>query len=125
MLHYVIFRSAGGPTTCDNLITLCARCHGLVHEGSLRIEGGGGRARRIVDRAGRPLHHPQVAPHAVRLAACAVAHARAAPAPAGKLRSEADIPAVVDATWWRAHEHELVWTTSGLRVRREGERRAS
>ena len=125
MLHHVIFRSAGGPTTRDNLITLCARCHGLVHEGFLRIEGDAGRAPRLVDRAGRPLHHQQVAPHAVRLAACAVAHAPAVPVQAGGLRSEADIPAVVDAAWWRAHEYELVWTTSGLRVRRKGERRAS
>ena len=125
MLHHVVFRSAGGPTTRENLITLCARCHGLVHEGFLHIEPSVG-APRLLDRAGRPLHAQHVAPAAIRISACAVAHAaptsgdRVAP-----LRSEADIPAVVDSAWWLAHEHELAWTGTGLRVRRQGERRAS
>ena len=125
MLHHIVFRSAGGPTTRENLITLCARCHGLVHEGFLHIERSDG-APRLLDRAGRPLHAQHVVPAAIRIAACAVAHA--APTNGHEvmpLRSEADIPEVVDSAWWLAHEHELAWTGIGLRVRRHGERRAS
>jgi hypothetical protein len=36
--HHVVFRSRGGPTRLDNLATLCAKCHGLLHEGFLDIE---------------------------------------------------------------------------------------
>ena len=125
MLHHIVFRSAGGPTTRDNLTTLCARCHGLVHDGFLRVEGNSDRGLRLLDRAGRPLHRRHVAPAAIRLDACATAHAREVNSGVALLRSEADIPAVVDSAWWRAHEHELAWTPTGLRVRRDGERRAS
>lgn len=37
--HHVVFRSRGGPTTIENEIWLCARCHGLVHAGVLEVSG--------------------------------------------------------------------------------------
>lgn len=36
--HHVHWRSKGGPTTPGNLVTLCARCHSLVHDGFLDVE---------------------------------------------------------------------------------------
>ena len=36
--HHVIYRSAGGADSLDNLITLCAWCHSMVHAGHLIIE---------------------------------------------------------------------------------------
>lgn len=30
--HHVIPRSAGGPDTLDNLVTLCRPCHGVIHQ---------------------------------------------------------------------------------------------
>lgn len=32
-VHHITFRSHQGPTTEDNLITLCFSCHSHVHEG--------------------------------------------------------------------------------------------
>ncbi len=37
-VHHVVWRSLGGPTKADNLVTLCARCHGLVHTGLLEVK---------------------------------------------------------------------------------------
>ena len=36
--HHAVWRSRGGPTTYDNLVTLCGVCHGLVHDGLLDVE---------------------------------------------------------------------------------------
>jgi 5-methylcytosine-specific restriction endonuclease McrA len=37
--HHLIYRSAGGPDTSDNLCTLCSQCHSDEHHNKLRIEG--------------------------------------------------------------------------------------
>jgi len=37
--HHVVYRSAGGADTIDNLVTLCAQCHSDEHHSKLRIEG--------------------------------------------------------------------------------------
>ncbi len=36
--HHVIYRSAGGKDTADNLLTLCRKCHDDIHAGRLRLE---------------------------------------------------------------------------------------
>jgi 5-methylcytosine-specific restriction endonuclease McrA len=38
--HHMIYKSAGGPDTEDNLLTLCHNCHRMHHDGFLRIEWG-------------------------------------------------------------------------------------
>ncbi len=57
--HHVIWRSRGGPTVKDNLITLCARCHGLVHAGLLQVNAApcatGGVTFELRDRHGHRL----------------------------------------------------------------------
>ena len=47
--HHVVWRSQGGPTVLDNLLTLCNRCHGLVHDGFLQVEV----AQRATEGRGR------------------------------------------------------------------------
>lgn len=42
--HHVQWRSQGGATTAANLITLCARCHSLVHQGFLDVDLAQGAA---------------------------------------------------------------------------------
>jgi len=37
--HHIVYRSAGGQDTAENLITLCADCHNDEHHNRLRIEG--------------------------------------------------------------------------------------
>jgi hypothetical protein len=53
--HHVVFRSHGGPTRLDNLATLCAKCHGLLHEGFLVIAVVDGKLE-VRDARHRPLH---------------------------------------------------------------------
>src|SRR5690606_13795850 len=55
MVHHVQWRCRGGATALANLVTLCARCHGLVHDGWLRIERGEDGELRFADRQGRAL----------------------------------------------------------------------
>lgn len=36
--HHIVYRSAGGTDTMDNLVTLCWICHRAVHDGFLTCE---------------------------------------------------------------------------------------
>lgn len=36
--HHVIFQSAGGSDTLDNLLALCRKCHDDIHAGRLVLE---------------------------------------------------------------------------------------
>jgi hypothetical protein len=38
-VHHVQPRSQGGSNRAENLITLCSRCHGFVHEGGGALAG--------------------------------------------------------------------------------------
>lgn len=37
--HHVVYRSAGGPTTLENICLLCAKCHNDEHQHRISIEG--------------------------------------------------------------------------------------
>jgi 5-methylcytosine-specific restriction endonuclease McrA len=37
--HHIVYRSAGGPDTSANLVTLCAACHNDEHQHRLLIDG--------------------------------------------------------------------------------------
>ena len=39
MIHHVVWRSRGEPTTMDNVQVLCAVCHGLVRDQLLFVSG--------------------------------------------------------------------------------------
>ena len=58
MVHHVRFRRHGGPTRPDNLAVLCGRCHALVHDGLLFLEGEDARSLRFLDASGRALNEP-------------------------------------------------------------------
>lgn len=42
--HHIIYRSAGGPDTEENLITLCWRDHRRIHDGELLVKLINGRS---------------------------------------------------------------------------------
>lgn len=116
MVHHIEFRAHGGKTRFENLITLCSRCHGLVHAGLLLIEGPAAETARFVDASGRPLSATEDG------RALASAAGRDAPgygeglsiAPpdpeqngSGVVTIQA-LPSEVDGTWWRRHAHLVV-----------------
>lgn len=37
--HHVVYRSAGGPDTLDNLVLLCGQCHDDEHQHRISIHG--------------------------------------------------------------------------------------
>ncbi len=59
--HHVQPREAGGPGTEENLVTLCRRCHGLVHDGCLSITGTAPHGLAMTDKDGNPVA-PRTAP---------------------------------------------------------------
>ena len=59
--HHIVHREHHGPNVLDNLVTLCAFHHRLVHEGGYRIELVLGQV--LVHRPGRdPLTHTPTRP---------------------------------------------------------------
>ena len=73
--HHVQWRSKGGLTELGNLVTLCVRCHGLVHEGFLVVTldrtKRNGRQPGFVfrDARGRSLGGPRLAGEVAQRAA--------------------------------------------------------
>ena len=43
-VHHVVPRGQGGSNRAENLVTLCSRCHGFVHEGGGAVAGAGALA---------------------------------------------------------------------------------
>ena len=37
--HHMVYRSQGGVTTTENVLTLCGACHSRVHAGLVEIVG--------------------------------------------------------------------------------------
>jgi Holliday junction DNA helicase RuvB len=102
-VHHIVFREHGGRTHPRNLLTLCIRCHGLVHGRLLVIEGTSAERATFHEGSGRRVAEAEpVAPIAPPLLAPAPAPA---PAPEGSEVTLASIPAEVDPTWWRKHAH--------------------
>jgi hypothetical protein len=116
MVHHVRFRSAGGPTRAENLVTLCGRCHGLVHGGLLHIEGEGSGQLRFTDGGGRGVAEFDSAAGPVLEILGRGARAPRVPSGSGKHGMELEgIPEEVDSSWWRTHENELVWNSRARR----------
>ena len=42
--HHIRFRSEGGRTVLNNEVTVCRRCHTLIHGGLLKVQRGEGTA---------------------------------------------------------------------------------
>lgn len=109
MVHHIRFLSEGGRTQAWNLITLCATCHGLVHESLLVLTGEREADVRFVDKHGTPLHAPGVAVDPGRLLPLSISDtpmASSSPETSSpKAMTLEDVPDVVDGWWWRRHGH--------------------
>ena len=57
-VHHIRWRSWGGRTEPDNLVSLCPQCHALVHAGLLRIEGDPRGKLFFRDQWGEPREDP-------------------------------------------------------------------
>ena len=64
--HHVRSWEDGGPTTYENLVTLCRNCHTLAHAGLLVIGGDSARGWVVEDRTGRDLDSPAEANGALK-----------------------------------------------------------
>jgi Holliday junction DNA helicase RuvB len=125
MAHHVVWMSLGGKTTPKNLVTLCARCHALVHENLLVVRGCAPNAITFADRHGVPI--PGAAPlakggiarirrdaptpgtiDAAPVAAMVGASTPTPPTPLGFR----DVGRTVDAPWWARHRHLFTWSES-------------
>ena len=114
-VHHIVLRSHGGRTKVYNLVTLCIRCHALVHAGLLVIEGTTTKKARFVDRNGHPIVRPDRTVDEARLLAIEAPPRRdpiglqAAPGGTPSVEAEprsvalADVPDTVDGDWWRRH----------------------
>jgi hypothetical protein len=115
MVHHVEYRADGGPTCLANLITLCERCHGMIHANLLSIVVGkdatdvrfvGSRGRPVEDALGATL------PTGDRLAVDRDASSPGAP----RIAALDAVPDHVDASWWRANAHRIRVGTRGLEI---------
>jgi Holliday junction DNA helicase RuvB len=123
MVHHVVWLSRGGPTKAANLVTLCFRCHGLVHDDLLIVRGRAPNGLAFTDRHGIPLDAT------VPLGGAAIARIRMdAPAPgrmslrpsdgeiapseSGETVTLAHVAAEVSQAWWLRHQHLFTWSES-------------
>ena len=112
-VHHIELRSEGGPTRVWNLLVLCVRCHSLIHDGLLWIQGKTQKKARFVDGHGRPLHEEGKPAAVARL----VEMAAPKPRPLeerlrlGRLEPEAmpleALPEEVDGAWWQQHADRI------------------
>lgn len=128
-VHHCWMLSRGGRTVPDNLITLCATCHGSVHDGLTVILGDPEGEVQFVDRQGRLRDAVSLAGDAalgvdVERRSAAVAErnldlelpVEGSPSVGGassiepiQLATLDQIPARVDRDWWARHRGLLSW----------------
>ena len=101
--HHVEWRSRGGETAMRNLVTLCSRCHALVHQGLLVVDGqvSDGLRFRAVDEITGP----------VGLSMSLRSQEPELPEPELTLDS---IPDNVSLEWWRANQDRFIWSSKGI-----------
>jgi len=61
--HHVKWRSLGGRTLLINEVCVCQRCHSLIHEGLLQVEGTAPNGLRWYGADGEPLEANVGCPH--------------------------------------------------------------
>jgi Holliday junction DNA helicase RuvB len=96
-VHHVIPWSCGGETRKDNLVTVCRRCHALIHAGLITIIGSGESNWRFVDADGRDLGaaEAQLPSPGEQLTVVETA--------IEPLSEPAALPEEIDCAWWRRH----------------------
>ncbi|HGY90490.1 MAG TPA: AAA family ATPase, partial [Planctomycetes bacterium] len=105
-VHHIRWRSRGGATVPENLLATCARCHALVHEGLLTIEGKAPHDLRIERQATQEDRNVE---SGVALVVDPPRGGAAAPPKRPFAVTFEDLPPEVDARWWRRHHHLLTW----------------
>lgn len=123
-VHHIDPRAKAGRTEPSNLLTLCVRCHGMVHEEFLVIAGRAPHALSFADKEGNPVE--RVAPEAgdgadVRLVRIAARGAQAPPAISEPLTLK-ELPNPVDPEWLAARGARLVWNAGSGWLELEAER---
>ena len=125
-VHHVVYRSLGGRTVISNLICLCKKCHGLIHDDYLVCQGTREEGFRFFDGEGRCLddEYGDTPPeHRVPLAAprkSADADEPAEPYPDPALPPEIvsvgrpDVPDTIDGEWWRRHAELIRFRKGGV-----------
>ncbi|MEW6745268.1 MAG: HNH endonuclease signature motif containing protein [Planctomycetota bacterium] len=114
MAHHIEWLSSGGKTEAGNLLSLCAHCHALVHEGLLVIVGQAPDHVRFLDRRGEELTKWKggVGPLLSRLDGARAPSSQAplvgAPFSGAPLSLE-ELPEQVDAEWWRRNSRHFEW----------------
>jgi Holliday junction DNA helicase RuvB len=98
-VHHIVPWSCGGETRMDNLVTVCRRCHALIHAGLITITGSRESGWRFVDSDGHDLalHDAQLPSPGDRLT---VVESAIEPAPTPTV-----LPQEIDCGWWRQHAH--------------------
>lgn len=116
-VHHRRWRSYGGRTTRSNLVSLCERCHSLVHARLLIVLGDPEGVLRFVDAKGRPLDRaPPRLPVQLTVVPAPGAVATAGGSETTPATSRAHVvdldrlPAEVDPAWWRRHAPLLSWS---------------
>lgn len=109
-VHHMEYRSKGGRTIKKNLISLCTRCHGLIHDDLLVIVGGDATDVIFQNAFGDDLHAPggYVDPKAlVKLRPPKRAPLTEEPAQPSRAAEPPvtlkDVPDTIDADWWNRH----------------------
>ena len=115
--HHIEFRADGGRTRMWNLLSLCNGCHSLVHARLLLLAGKTQKKVRFVDAEGRLLARAReyASPEALHR----LAHPQRILPPTASSGPEAttlaNVPAVVDTTWWQRHL-DLIRSRDGKRL---------
>jgi hypothetical protein len=115
--HHVRWKSHGGKTVIDNEISVCGQCHGLIHEGLLRVEGQapggfrwfGPKGETITGVLSRPndseayvLFERKITPNVTNDPRGSLG----VPV-ASEILSLDDVPDEIDTGWWKQHGHNF------------------
>jgi len=122
--HHVRWKSHGGKTEIINEVSLCGTCHGLVHDGLLRLEGDAPHGLIWSGKDGAPLL-ASVDPVFLDQPLFTIEgfHEKTPRGPAELERtilSLDDIPAVVTAEWWQIHQHNFILNGKRLMMKNVG-----
>jgi Holliday junction DNA helicase RuvB len=96
--HHVIWLSHGGRTSPENLATLCRVCHGLIHDGYLRVSGTAPHKLKFTARDGLPLGATDPAEIGIRVVTePPKGGAQAPPTPSSDLSNGTQAPGTADS----------------------------
>ncbi len=94
-------------------MTLCLKCHGLVHDGLLHVEGEIPDGIEFQSKDGEPLiAKPVIHPPDLVVRRDKLDDVRTS----SPVLTVDDIPSVITGKWWREHEHLFRWNKAGTGI---------